>query len=148
MGMRHKYRQKYISPIIDAIMRRLKAIMNNIGQYGTLVRKAVDYILDDEQAFRMFLTDGRIMIHNNAAERMFRHIAMGRRNWLHSGSHEGACNIAFMYSLFESCKLNGLNFGDYIEDILNRIAEGDTDYASMIACNYKPRKKSSEAEAA
>ena len=56
------------------------------------------------------------------------HIAMGRRNWLHSGSHEGASNIAFMYSLFESCKLNGLNFGDYLEDILNRIAEGDTDY--------------------
>ena len=148
VGMRHKYRQKYILPIIDAIMRRLKAIRNNIGQYGTLVQKAVNYILDDEQAFRMFLTDGRIMIHNNAAERMFRHIAMGRRNWLHSGSHEGASNIAFMYSLFESCKLNGLNFGDYLEDILNRIAEGDTDYESMIACNYKPRKKSSETKAA
>ena len=73
---------------------------------------------------------------------------MGRRNWLHSGSNEGACNIAFMYSLFESCKLNGLNFGDYIEDILNRISEGDTDCESMIACNYKPRKKSSEAEVA
>lgn len=44
VGMRHKYRQKYILPIIDAIMRRLKAIRNNIGQYGTLVQKAVNYI--------------------------------------------------------------------------------------------------------
>ena len=27
--------------------------------------------------------------------------------------------IAFMFSLFESCKLNDINFGDYIEDILS-----------------------------
>ena len=33
---------------------------------------------------------------------MFRHIAIGRRNWLHSGSHFAASNIGFMYSLLES----------------------------------------------
>ena len=29
-----------------------------------------------------------------------------------------------MFSLFESCKLNDINFGDYIEDILTRLMEG------------------------
>jgi len=48
----------------------------------------------------------------------------GRRNWLHTGNHLGAENIAFMFSLFESCKLNDINFGDYIEDILTRLMEG------------------------
>ena len=77
-----------------------------------------------------------------------RHIAMGRRNWLHCGSHDGARNIAFMYSLLESCKLNGLDFGDYIEDVMTRLAEGDTDHASMIACNYKPRQAEAIAKTA
>lgn len=46
-----------------------------------------------------------------------------------------------MYSLLESCKLNGLDFGDYIEDVMTRISEGDADYQAMIACNYRPRTK-------
>ena len=33
-------------------------------------------------------------------------------------SHFAAENIAFMYSLLESCKLNNVNFGEYVEDIL------------------------------
>lgn len=51
------------------------------------------------------------------------------------GSHLGAENIAFMFSLFESCKLNEINFGDYIEDILTRLMEGEQDFMSLIPCN-------------
>lgn len=82
---------------------------------------------------------------------MFRHIAMGGRrstlslglskNWLHSGSHDAAQNIAFMYSLYESCKLNDLNFFDYINDVLTRLMKGETDFKSLIPCNYKPLPK-------
>ena len=69
---------------------------------------------------------------------MFVHIAMGRcrstlsKNWLHSGSHDATQNIAFMYSLYESCKLNDLNFFDYINDVLTRLMKGETDYKSLI----------------
>lgn len=78
-------------------------------------------------------------------------VAMGRRCWLNSGNHEAATNIAFMYSLFESCKMNGIDFGEYVEDILTRMMNGDDDYRSMIPCrsnsvrlqgkNYTPAKK-------
>ena len=50
------------------------------------MHRAVDYILDDEDAFRTFLSDGRIDMHNIARERYFSHIAMGRRNWLLTGN--------------------------------------------------------------
>ena len=80
-------------------------------------------------------------MHNNAVESVFRHIAMGRRNWLNSGSHEAAQNIAFMYSLYESCKMNDIDFGEYVEDILTRMMNGDDDYRSMIPCNYTHGKK-------
>lgn len=66
------------------------------SEYGEMVHRAIGYILDDEAAFRTFLSDGRIDMHNIAIERCFRHIAMGRRNWQQAGSHFAAQNIAFM----------------------------------------------------
>jgi hypothetical protein len=46
-----------------------------------------------------------------------------------------------MYSLYESCKLNELNFFDYINDVLTRLMKGETDYKSLIPCNYIPLPK-------
>ena len=63
-------------------------------------------------------------------------IAMGRRNWLQTGSHFSAQNLAFMFGLLESCKLNKVNFGEYIEDILTRILYGEEVDASFLPCDY------------
>ena len=46
-----------------------------------VVMRAVNYVLDDIDAFKVFLTNGDVEIHNISIERCFRHIAMGRRNW-------------------------------------------------------------------
>ena len=91
-------------------------------------------------SFRRFLDDGHVEMHNIAAERMFRHIAMGRRNWMHVGSHGAAENISFVYSLLESYKLNDLSFGDYIEDICGRIMRREKDFESLLPCDYKDSK--------
>ena len=69
----------------------------------------------------------------------FRHIAVGRRNWLHSGSHPAARNIAFMFGLLESCKLNGLDFGEYVEDILTRKLYGEKLDETALPCSYIPK---------
>lgn len=137
---RRRFRFKYSASIVGKLMKLLKKIKLD-SSYGAMVQRAVNYVLDDEKAFKVFLQDGRVEMHNNAVERMFRHLAMGRRNWLHTGSHLGAENIAFMFSLFESCKLNDINFGDYIEDILTRLMEGEQDFMSLIPCNYNSNKK-------
>ena len=138
---RYRFRLKYSASIVGRIMSLLKKIRAEKDKYGALVMRAVNYILDDEEAFKKFLQDGRIEMHNNAVESVFRHIAMGRRCWLNSGSHAAAANIAFMYSLYESCKMNNIDFGEYIEDILTRMMNGDDDYRSMIPCYYTPGKK-------
>lgn len=36
----------------------------------------------------------------------------------------------------ESCMMNNLNFGRYIEEILTRMKEGDKDYRVMLPCFY------------
>ncbi len=152
---RHRFRLKYSASIVGKIMSLLNKIRAEKDKYGALVMKAVNYVLDDEEAFKKFLQDGRIEMHNNAVESVFRHIlktryahiseqvraAMGRRCWLNSGSHDAAGNIAFMYSLYECCKMNDIDFGEYVEDILTSMMNGDDDYRSMIPCNYVPNKK-------
>lgn len=50
----------------------------------------------DKDEFKLFLTDGRNEMHNMAIKRYFRHIV--------NSSHEATQNLAFMYSLYESCK--------------------------------------------
>ena len=37
--------------------------------------------------------------------------------------------------------MNDIDFGEYVEDILTRMMNGDDDYRSMIPCNYTPAKK-------
>lgn len=133
---RLEFRKEWSEPIVDRIMEMLKKMRAAGDEYGQMVHRAVDYILDDEDAFRTFLSDGRIDMHNIAIERCFRHIAMGRRNWLQTGSHFSAQNLAFMFGLLESCKLNNVNFGEYIEDILTRILCGEEVDASFLPCDY------------
>ena len=155
LGDVDRYKQDLRAEIVGKIMSLLKKIRAEKNKYGALVMRAVNYILDDEEAFKKFLHDGRIEMHNNAVESVFHHIlktryahiseqvraAMGRRCWLNSGSHDAATNIAFMYSLYESCKMNDIDFGEYVEDILTRMMNGDDDYRSMIPCYYTPGKK-------
>lgn len=73
---------------------------------------------------------------------------MGRRDWLHIGSHFAAENIAFMYSLLESCKLNDVNFGEYVEDILICLMKGEEVDTFFLPNNYVPRLKEETNEVA
>ena len=132
------FRLKYSRSVVQSIMKALQRMKDekDTKKYGKMVMRAVNYVLDDKEAFQLFLKNGDIEIHNIAIERCFRHIAMGRRNWGKAGSHKAAENLAFMYSLYESCKMNNLNFGRYIEDILTRMKDGDKDYKSMLPCYY------------
>ena len=51
--------------------------------------------------------------------------------WFHARHY-----LAFMFGLLESCKLNKVNFGEYIEDILTRILCGEEVDASFLPCDY------------
>ena len=137
LALRLRYSRKVVATIMKTL-ERMKS--DKKANYGRLVMRAINYVLDDRKAFQVFLANGMVEIHNIAIERCFRHIANGRRNWLHAGSHEAAENLAFMYSLYESCKMNELDFGRYIEDILTRMKDGDKDYLSMLPCYYKAPK--------
>ena len=49
--------------------------------------------------------------------------------------------IAFMFGLLETCKLNDIDFGIYIEDVLTRIMYGEQVDDTFLPCGYVPRYK-------
>ncbi len=64
-----------------------------------------------------FLEDGNIAISNNLAENSIRPFTVGRRNWLFSGSPEGAKASAAVYSIGETAKANNINPYEYLRYI-------------------------------
>ena len=49
--------------------------------------------------------------------------AVGRRNWTFAGSDEGGRRAAAVYSLIETCKLNGVDPRAWLADILARLPD-------------------------
>jgi hypothetical protein len=43
---------------------------------------------------------------NNIAEKLIRDLAIGRKNFMFAGSHNGAKNAAIIYSFIGTCKLH------------------------------------------
>ena len=51
-----------------------------------------------------------------------RSIALGRKNWLFSGSVRGGNSAAIAYTLIETAKLNGVDPQAWLTDVLGRTA--------------------------
>ena len=73
------------------------------------------------KALMNIFTRGDYHLDNNLVERLNRYISLSRRNSLFFGSH-GAKRAAMFYSLACSCRLQGINFFDYISDVINKAA--------------------------
>jgi transposase len=85
------------------------------------VAKATYYGLKRWRAMTSFLTDGRVGLLNNAAERAPRGVAVGRYNWTFAGSDRGSERAAAIYTLIETCKLNGVDPRAWLADVLSRL---------------------------
>ena len=115
---RLRLRQERSRPIMDELYGRFRALH---PQPGTPLAAAVGYALNHETALRRFLDDGRIEIDNNNVERLFRLVALGRRNWFFAGSPRGAEDAAVVYSIVASCRDLGIDPFRYLSDVLMRI---------------------------
>ena len=93
---------------------------------GSQLGKAVAYANHNRDRLRAFLSDGHLEISNAVAENAIRPFAIGRKNWLFSGSPEGARASACVYSLIETAKANGLEPESYLYALLKRIPGGDS----------------------
>lgn len=69
--------------------------------------KAISYLASNWSKLERYVEEGYLPIDNNAAERAIRPFVIGRKNWLFSGTSNGAAASARLYSLVETAKANG-----------------------------------------
>lgn len=99
------------------------------------VQTAIKYALSQWEALSLFIYNPAIRLDNNLIENQMRPIAIGRKNWLFAGSHEGAMRAAMFYSLINSCRLNKVNTWKYFNDVLPKIQVTSNDQMHLLLPN-------------
>ena len=121
-----EYRQKYAPNILLKLRNELES-MRPI--YETLPKSnlgaAVGYALNEYNAVCDIFKRGDTALDNNAIERCNRYVSLSRRNSLFFGSHDGAECGCILYTIAISCRLNGVNLFEYIQDVVERTAGWD-----------------------
>jgi len=62
-----------------------------------------------------------LAIDNNVAEQHMKTIAIGRKNWLFTGSENGGKTMAILFSVVSSCQRHGHDPFVYLRDVLRRL---------------------------
>jgi len=115
-------RQARSAPLMADLHAWLEATLRRISGKSDLA-KAIRYTLAQWTALTTVLRDGRACLHNNAAERRMRPLALGRKNYLFAGSPEGGKRAAIIYTLVGTAELNGWDPQAYLRVLLDRIAD-------------------------
>ena len=95
--------------------------MANVDRPSSKFTEAVRYALNIESELRMFLSDPKLAMDNNTAERMIRSLTIIRKNSLFTGSEKGGNTLAVLYSFAKTCQANKVSFRKWLEDVLVRI---------------------------
>lgn len=103
-----------------------------------LMRKAVNYTLNQWKSLRNILKDGAAEISNNLCEQRMKPVKLLLKNCMNIGSEDAAGNSAFIFSLIESCKLNDIDPQDYLKHLFECILWGKVcDRKALLPCFYK-----------
>lgn len=134
-------RKKQSQPKVEAFFAWSEEQLLRIPGKSDLA-KAFRYGLSRQEAFSLFLKDGRVAIDNNLAERALRPIGIGRKNWLFAGADTGAETLARAMTIIETAKMNGLDPQAYLADILDRIHDHKINRLDeLLPWNWKPKAR-------
>lgn len=114
---------------------------------ATPLYAAIRYSLNQEEALRRFLEDGRLPATNNISERQLRRQAVGRANWLFIGSDDGAEVNTTFSTLVASCHMNDLEPEAYLRDVLCLLPRWPKSRVIELApCNWKQTREQLETQ--
>ena len=119
---RYLHRRKKSAAVMQEIKQWLDSQALTVRPKSAL-GKAISYMLKQWQRLEVYLTDGRLEIDNNLVENAIRPVALGRKNYLFAGSHNGATWAAGIYTLVANAKLHNVEPFTYLRDIIYRIAD-------------------------
>lgn len=119
---RQVVRQARAGPLLEELQRWLDTSLRRVPGRSELAA-AIRYARSRWTQLCHYRDDGRLEIDNSAAERALRGVALGRKNWLFAGSDAGGQRASAIYSLIETCKLNGIDPEAYLRHVLAVIAD-------------------------
>lgn len=88
---------------------------------GTAAARALNYTLRRWPALIRYAETGHLPIDNNPTENCIRPIAIGRRNWLFTGSERAGQRAAAIQTLLATAKLNGLDPAAWLKETLEKL---------------------------
>lgn len=119
---RLRYRKLYAIPILTTLGVWLQQQTFQVLPKSA-IGKAISYTLKLWTKLVAYTSDGIYEIDNNRIENTIRVLALGRKNYLFSGSHKAAQKAAMLYSFFATCKINNVDPYTWLKDVLDRISE-------------------------
>ena len=117
---RTQWRQEQAQPLLDSMHDWLRQTRVMVANGGGLA-KAIDYSLKRWPALSRYATAGRLPIDNNPVENIIRPIAIGKKNWLFTGSERAGKRAAAIQTLLDTAKLNGLDPAAWLRDTLEKL---------------------------
>ncbi len=94
--------------------------------------KALQYIRNHFDELRRYLSNSHLPIDNNQTEQLMKQVAVGRKNWLFTGSVLGGQRTAGFLTLVSSALRNNLDVWAYVKDVLDQLLDGLTDYEPLL----------------
>uniref|UniRef100_A0A6V7KS49 IS66 family transposase n=1 Tax=Bracon brevicornis TaxID=1563983 RepID=A0A6V7KS49_9HYME len=114
------FRKEKSRPLMQSLYAWLKGQMKTLSVHAETA-KAFGYMLKQWDALNVFCGDGWLEIDNNIAENALRGVALGRKNWLFAGSDKGGEAATIIYSLLDTCKLNGVEPEGWLREVIVKI---------------------------
>ncbi|SDF01071.1 Transposase [Chitinophaga filiformis] len=136
VAMRTEVRQEQSVPILQLMKEWMRHEYEQVLPKSPIA-KALAYNLKRWDKLSAYTADGKLLIDNNAIENSVRPVAIGRKNYLFSGSHEAARKSAMLYSLLGTCKLHKINPSTWLKDVLSRISSyPNKDLSKLLPHNW------------
>lgn len=117
---RKALRAEYAKPVLTALQQWLIETRARTANGGSLA-KALDYALRRWPTLIRYADTGHLPIDNNPVENIIRPIALGKKNWLFTGSELAGQRAAAIQTLLGTAKLNGLNPAAWLRDTLEKL---------------------------
>ena len=128
-----KQRQLHSVPVLNKIEALLLANLHAVLP-GSLLGKALHYLSNQWSKLNLYVANGSYPIDNNACENSIRPFVVGRKNWLFSDTVAGANASANLYSLLQTCAVNGVDGYQYLRALLVALpkAQRADDYEALL----------------
>lgn len=118
-------RQAQSAPVLAEIEALVSANVHAVLP-SSLLGKALHYLASQWPKLTRFVEDGRYPLDNNACENAIRPFVVGRRNWLFADTVGGAHASANLYSLLQTCVVNGIDGYRYLKALFVALPRAKT----------------------